>query len=227
MGQERAFLRLKTKFGVIYLVWNLVNGRCYVGQTVDFLRRKSNHLTGNHSSRALSAAVAKYGRCSFRVLVIESCPIQDLDAREVFWIASLNTFYPSGYNLNTGGGGTRGQVPWNKGRVGAFSEDSCRMMSESSKGNVPWNKGLKMSVEYCEKLSESHKGQVPWNKGKKIELSEEGAKSISNANRGNQYARGYRHTVASRRLMSESARGNRNAAGRRSKHSSSLQLLLF
>jgi len=39
--------------------------------------------------------------------------------------------------------GVKGTVPWNKGKIGVYSEDTRKKISQSLKGNVPWNKGIK------------------------------------------------------------------------------------
>ena len=35
----------------------------------------------------------------------------------------------------------KGQLPWNTGKTGVFSEETIRKMSEAKIGNTPWNKG--------------------------------------------------------------------------------------
>lgn len=70
----------------------------------------------------------------------------------------------------------KGFVPWNKGVEGvlvawnkgkAFSEETCKKMSESHKGKPSWNKGRSWTDSQKKVLSETHKGQIAWNKGKK------------------------------------------------------------
>jgi hypothetical protein len=65
----------------------------------------------------------------------------------------------------------KGQVPWNKGLVGVYSEETLEKMRKpkseeakqnmrkpkSVKGHIPWNKGstgTKRSEEFCKKMSE-------------------------------------------------------------------------
>jgi group I intron endonuclease len=46
----------------------------------------------------------KYGPDGFEFKVLEYCNEASLDERESFWIVKLNSLYPSGYNLTSGGG---------------------------------------------------------------------------------------------------------------------------
>jgi hypothetical protein len=47
----------------------------------------------------------------------------------------------------------KGQIPWNKGKHGVYSEETLRKMSEPRKGRAPWNKGKKASEGTREKIS--------------------------------------------------------------------------
>lgn len=48
----------------------------------------------------------------------------------------------------------KGQVPWNKNKIGIYSEETRKKMSESRKGKTPWNKGKFHSEESKKKMSE-------------------------------------------------------------------------
>ena len=98
---------MKTEYGVIYLIRNLLNGKCYVGQTAHFIQRKSKYKHGKSHTPHLNNVINKYGFHAFKIEILEVCPIEDLWAREQFWIATLNTFH-NGYNLTKGGEGRRG-----------------------------------------------------------------------------------------------------------------------
>lgn len=60
-----------------------------------------------------------------------------------------------------------GQIPWNKGKTGVYSEKTLKLMSKMNMGRKAWNLGVPMSEESKKKLSLSLKGKVPWIKGRK------------------------------------------------------------
>ena len=63
--------------------------------------------------------------------------------------------------------GRLGLDPWNKGKVGVYSEETIKLMAEKKENYIPWNKG-KVGV------------QIPWNKDKKIgPMSDEQKQQIS------------------------------------------------
>lgn len=90
---------------IIYLVTNLINGKQYVGQTVqDLKKRWQGHQHGS-SCRVLSQAINKYGKDNFKIEVLDKAKtIDDLNTLEIKYINKLNTISPNGYNLQTGGG---------------------------------------------------------------------------------------------------------------------------
>jgi G:T-mismatch repair DNA endonuclease (very short patch repair protein) len=112
----------------------------------------------------------------------------------------------------------KGNVPWNKGLKGCYSEELRRKMSDARRGKNNPNygkhltdeirkkisealKGIHRSDETRMKISEAHKGQVPWNKGLTGCYSKETRIRLSNALKG-------RHlTDEAKRKMSESRRG--------------------
>lgn len=80
--------------GSIYVIRNLLNGKCYVGQTRNrAFRRVQDHLHGDLAE--LSARPCEV--FEFRV------PRALLDDFEVSLIQRLRTLVPSGYNLSLGG----------------------------------------------------------------------------------------------------------------------------
>ena len=82
-----------------------MNGKIYVGQSKDVLTRKKQHERGDtNNSRRFHNAMLKYGPDGFEFQVLEYCDRENLDKREAFWIESLQSIYPLGYNLTSGGG---------------------------------------------------------------------------------------------------------------------------
>lgn len=95
----------------IYKITNSLNGKSYIGQSVDIKTRWSSHksrslaTTEHHDNMPIHSAMAKYGIDNFTFEVLEECLPSELDEKEKYWIARLNTISPEGYNLLPGGQG--------------------------------------------------------------------------------------------------------------------------
>ena len=93
----------------IYKIQNLVNGKIYIGQSVNIEKRWSTHrsaLENNyHYNIHLQSAWKKYGEENFKFSIVEKCNIDQLNQREIYWIAKFDS-YENGYNLTPGGGNT-------------------------------------------------------------------------------------------------------------------------
>lgn len=106
---------MATYIGYIYCITNSITGKQYIGQTnTTVARRYSEHLRCAASSENVTSllyrAIRKYGVDSF---VVESLELVTSDSkdklknilndREIFYIASKNTYKPNGYNMTAGG----------------------------------------------------------------------------------------------------------------------------
>ena len=94
----------------IYCITNLVNGKKYIGQSLNIEKRwkdhKSNYLNCKNSS--LYAAIRKYGINNFKFEILEECDAKELNSKEIYWISFYQTYPPElnkGYNLTPGGEG--------------------------------------------------------------------------------------------------------------------------
>lgn len=104
----------------IYKITNKINGKVYIGQSGDIHERWLEHKRINERQNAaakiaqtypLYRAFKKYGLDNFLFEVIEECPLEELDKKEIFWIDYYNSYVYSensnGYNLTLGGGGNQ------------------------------------------------------------------------------------------------------------------------
>jgi hypothetical protein len=97
----------------IYKIENKVNGKVYVGQSIHIEQRWSEHkaeLRGNyHHNAHLQSSWNKYGEDNFEFSIIEVFKkINKLNEREIYWINYYDSYKNEfGYNLTTGGCGTR------------------------------------------------------------------------------------------------------------------------
>lgn len=92
----------------IYKITNDLNGKCYIGQSIHIEKRWTNEKADakNQNSEsyntALSRALRKYGINNFTFEIIENCPIELLNEKEMYYIDYYNSYF-NGYNSTTGG----------------------------------------------------------------------------------------------------------------------------
>ncbi len=151
--------------GYIYLTTCLVNGKKYVGQSIN--HRDKNTYLG--SGIAFKCALRKYGKDNFKktILVDNVSCLNELNKLEREFIRKYDCIMPNGYNLDLGG--------TNKGRM---SEITKAKMIKSKTGkkytekqriaNSESHKGLKLSDETKKKIGDANRGKPSWNKGKKM-----------------------------------------------------------
>ena len=90
----------------------------------------------------ISHAISKHGKENFTIAPLAECESQtELDRLEVYYVDTLNTWSPNGYNLKAGQG------------AGQMSAEVKAKISRA-------NKGRKFTKEHRHKLSESHMGQI-------------------------------------------------------------------
>lgn len=90
----------------IYRITNLLDGKCYVGQSVDIAERFRQHIKCglgiDTPNNILYKAMLKDGVENFAFEVLEECERSQLNTQEIYWI----DYYKSqnfGYNMNKGG----------------------------------------------------------------------------------------------------------------------------
>ena len=93
----------------IYKITNNINGKSYIGQSVDINRRFISHrntafnpLLSNYHLE-LYQDIRKYGINNFSFEVLEECNKSQLDEKEKFYIAKYKTHGIDGYNKSDGG----------------------------------------------------------------------------------------------------------------------------
>ena len=82
----------------IYLIQNIINKHCYVGQTVNFDHRRGEHLSTlrhkKHKNPYLQNAFNLYGEKYFRFSILEEVSEGDgITFREQYWIERLKPEY--------------------------------------------------------------------------------------------------------------------------------------
>lgn len=90
----------------IYKITNLINGKIYVGQSKDPVRRWKEHKWDAFNSNckensAIHEAFLKYGLENFEFTIIGW--FENYNEMEKYYIKELDTLSPNGYNLTEGG----------------------------------------------------------------------------------------------------------------------------
>jgi len=161
----------------IYKITNLVNGKKYIGQTVNTFNERYNfagegiervwaylnfrrgketfYESRIYHNNHLLKAIEKYGFDNFTVEIIDTAEtLDELNQKERYWIEHHKAF-TDGYNYCIGGNGTKGY---------RFSKESKRKMSLSRKGihagkKNPNYKARHFTKETIRKMSLAKKGK--------------------------------------------------------------------
>jgi group I intron endonuclease len=152
----------------VYKITNIINGKCYIGQSINIHKRWAEHRRKNNNENTyLRKAIKKYGIYFFKFEVIVVCSRGLLDWYEKLAIAGNASIAPAGYNLSSGGRSTtwayKPSEETLKKRSIALTgkirtEETKRKMSENAKNRV-------CSEETKSKLRARRIGMPSWNKG--------------------------------------------------------------
>lgn len=94
--------------GVIYIIKNKLNGKVYIGQTIQnpkdrwYRHCAKSNISKNEANMHIKRAILKYGKENFSFEVIETCLKEQLNEREIYWINYYDS-YNKGYNNTLGG----------------------------------------------------------------------------------------------------------------------------
>lgn len=116
--------------GIIYCYTNLINGKKYIGQTINPSQRYSAHKSSYQNEKdseynsIFHQALRKYGWDNFQYEVLaESQDIELLNQLEIFYIDFYEARVPDGYNVLEGG------------------NNASKPKSESTKEKMRWAHG--------------------------------------------------------------------------------------
>ena len=177
----------------IYCITNKINGKRYIGQSINIQNRWRQEKRLNGVNKHLKSAFEKYGLENFSFEILEECQEKELNAKEADYIKKFNsTNREMGYNQTTGGEHFKiiNRTP--------MSEETKRKISESKKG---------------QKFSETHKNNLSKSWNKKNHVSPEISKKISES------LKGHKTSISTRRKISESNKGKKRTAEQNLKNS--------
>lgn len=127
----------------IYQIRNTVNDKLYIGQTINFQKRKTRHFwalkNNRHDNCHLQNAYNIYGLNSFMFSELAQCPKEELDITEQY----LVDFYQPEYNI------CKDVVTSQLGIK--RSQETKNKLSNS-------HRGKKLSIEHKASLSKAHTG---------------------------------------------------------------------
>lgn len=138
----------------IYGIFNRVNRKWYIGQSVEMNVRLNMHRwrlkRGEHQNDHLQKSFLKHGEAAFEFRVVEIVPEAELDARERFWIQHHKSTDPKcGYNRDSGGNLAK-----------RHSDQTCVKISAALKGRASPLRGRPQSAEARASVSAALTGRV-------------------------------------------------------------------
>lgn len=181
--------------GIVYKITN-PKGKVYIGQSIQYQRRKSNYKGLNCKSQTkLYNSLKKYGYENHIFDIIEECPPDILGKREKHWKTHYNSIQ-EGLNIR-----------YDEERGGKLCKSTCEKISKAKKG-VKYSKesslkkaislkGIPKSQEHKENISKSKKGisnptkgqPKPKGFGEKLSQNKERSKKISESHKGKPHPR--------------------------------------
>lgn len=192
----------------IYLIRNILNGKCYVGSSKNLEWRKHRHFTqlrnGDHHCSHLQRSFLKHGEDAFVFVVVEMvADLGKLIEREQHWIDETKKnvrLYNSAMVAGSQLGIKRSEETIQKMRLAqkgkVIGEEARKKMSKAKLGTC-FRKGKKASDDTRKRISDSKKGTV---------VSDETRKLLSQKRIGNKNALGHKQTSDTIAKRMESSR---------------------
>jgi group I intron endonuclease len=121
----------------IYKLTNKINGKCYIGKTVNLVKRLSGHKCDRRSHAPILKAINKYGWDNFEYEVLWEGSRELMNEMEIHYIAEYGTYKGDGYNCTPGGDGYPEGIDnplYGKPRTNAVK----KKISETKKKNHPY-----------------------------------------------------------------------------------------
>lgn len=145
----------------IYYYQNKINGKIYIGQTVDLKKRDHAHVYNQHNLH-IDNAINKYGRANFSYEIINIVETQEeADILETFWISEVRNLLGADMVYNKSDGGDASM------RGKKHTAETKAKMSEARKGSGNPNYGKRFpgktnsgSFKPGQKVTHNHKGKT-------------------------------------------------------------------
>lgn len=130
---------------VIYKITNQINGKIYIGQTIEYEERIRHHKqtpfrkASRDYNKPLYKAIRKYGVDNFKFEIIDTAEtIEELNEKEIRYIEEYDCLIDTGkgYNLETGGGN------------GHKSEHTKKKIGDAQRGELNHSYGKRASESW-------------------------------------------------------------------------------
>ena len=155
----------------IYKYQNKINGKIYIGQSIDIERRQYNHKSSAYNEKAndynsqFHQAIRKYGLENFDFEIIaeltpEEYTRQTLNQLEIFFIKYYDSF-KNGYNATEGGDDAFGNNihPGEKNGRAKLNEEDVRYIRECYNAHIPFRE---VYAEFQDKITKRGLQKVWW-----------------------------------------------------------------
>lgn len=170
------------KISCIYIIQNLLNKKFYLGSTVDFYKRRNQHMNklkkNIHHSKYLQNSVNLHGIENFEINIFQYCFSEETIQLEQYYLDLYNPEYNVSKDASCPMGGRKHS-----------KETLLKFKSRiQPKGELNHNWGRKHTEEFCENKRKARIG-YKHSFETKIKMKETAKKlnSISRINRKNQY----------------------------------------
>jgi len=149
----------------IYALYNIENGKIYVGSSIDMYTRTRRHLSdlknGKHYNRYLIRAYKKYGNSIIPVVLEIVKNRESLIEREQYWIDHFESYNNKvGYNICIIADRLTGIFRTDEEKKHLSIINTGRKLTEETKQKISESrKGIQYSAETLKRMSDSHIGK--------------------------------------------------------------------
>lgn len=151
----------------IYKIENTINGKVYIGQSVDINKRITVHKSNANNPKIgrahdlyIYTAIRKHGIENFDFSIVELCDRSELNARERYWIAYYKSNHKEhGYNLNDGGNSIYVKHQTNNSNITPRKqhiEEIKRLLVETDMSIQAIAKQFNMTIESITNINRGH-----------------------------------------------------------------------
>jgi len=138
----------------IYCIWDDQSQKLYFGQTKTYRKRALEHQKSLENNRHCNIYLQRLfdKEYNLNIGLIEICNVEELDDKEIFWIAFFKTnLSVNGFNFTKGG--KRGKD------LSTLNIEARKKQGLSQRGRTSPTKGKSLSQEHKDRISEMTKGK--------------------------------------------------------------------